>query len=105
MAREIYIQHPDVNNGTETQLEHVKMSPIRELPPSPGGVTSMANIVMTGPMGSPDYSVLNAVRKSKGERMLRLRTENHEGNWLIERFSTPGFPSDDRFRVTLCFAG
>ena len=97
---EIHIQHPAVKNGTEMQLVDVRMSRVRELPPTLGGVTRMADIEMTGPIASPDFSALNAVRQSK--EPMRLRTGPHDvGMWLIEKFEMPG----PHFRMTLRFTG
>ena len=88
MVEDIHIQHPAVKNGTEMQLVDVRMSRVRELPPTLGGVTQMADIEMTGPIGSPDFSALNAVRQSR--EPMRLRTGPHVGMWLIEKFEMPG---------------
>ena len=99
-TREIYIQHPAVNEGVETQLVDVEMTDIRDLPPTRGGVGGWGDIQMTVSINSPDRSVLRAIARS-GTPM-RLRTEDHVGMWLISR-DKPGLPS--LYRATLTFAG
>ena len=101
-TREIYIKHPDVNEGVETQLVDVEMTDFHELPPTPGGVEREGNIRMTAPIDSPAHRMLRAVVRSRGP--MRLRTESHVGMWLILR-DTPVLPRDGLYRATLTFAG
>ena len=101
-TREIYIKHPAVNEGVETQLVDVEMTDFHELPPTRGGVERVRDIQMTVPINSPARSVLRAVARS--QKPMRLRTDDHLGMWLISR-DTPGLPQDGLYRATLTYAG
>ena len=103
MTKEIYIQHPAVNDGTETQLVDVEMTAIYELPPTRGGIRQMADIEMVVPIDSSDCRVLNLIEGSRTS--MRLRTGDYVGRWFITRSRMPGIPSDGLFRVTLCCTG
>ena len=99
----IFVQHPAINNGTETKLD-VDMTPIHELPPTRGGLRDLADIQITVPLGSPEQKLLDsAVRDMQSP--IRLRTDAHDGTWLITDEQWPGIPSDGLVRLTLSTTG
>ena len=101
---EIHIQNEDINDGKELTLD-VNMTPIRELPPTRGGLRRTADIVIATAMGSDAHKALSTVFSSPKEPYLRLRTKTHDGVWGIRQYIMPGIPSDGRVRFTLYNTG
>ncbi len=68
----IRIQHPAINNGTEARLE-VDMTPIRDLPRTPGGLRRLGDVRISTRSGSLAYRLLSAAMDSPEPLQLRAR--------------------------------
>ena len=111
MTKEIYIQHPAVNDGTETQLVDVEMTAIYELPPTRGGIRQMADIEMVVPIDSSDCRVLNLIEGLRTSMRLRtgeLRRLPGRGDYAVQvgyglarKADTPGSPAKPLDDATL----
>lgn len=79
---QIQVHHPAVDNGAPMTLD-VDMTPVRKLPPRPGGVLPrMDDITITVPIKSRAHRFIHSIPRTTLEPM-RLVAGDHTGKWFV----------------------